>query len=53
MQLALLARGVVVGLCGREHDVVKINPPLCVTEEDAASFLTAMDEALSAALGGA
>ncbi len=53
VQLALLARGVVVGLCGREHDVVKINPPLCVTDEDAASFLTAMDEALSAALGGA
>jgi alanine-glyoxylate transaminase/(R)-3-amino-2-methylpropionate-pyruvate transaminase len=53
VQLALLARGVVVGLCGREHDVVKINPPLCVTGEDAASFLTAMDEALGEALAPA
>jgi alanine-glyoxylate transaminase/(R)-3-amino-2-methylpropionate-pyruvate transaminase len=49
VQLALLARGVVVGLCGREHNVVKINPPLCVTEQDAASFLTAIDEALAPA----
>ncbi len=50
VQLALLARGVVVGLCGREHNVVKINPPLCVSADDAASFLQAMDEALDEAL---
>ena len=48
VQLALLARGVVVGLCGRDHNVVKINPPLCVTDEDAAFFLTAMEESLAA-----
>ena len=48
VQLALLARGVVVGLCGREHNVVKINPPLCATDEDATSLLEAMDEALAA-----
>ncbi len=48
VQLALLARGVVVGLCGREHNVVKINPPLCVTDEDAAFLLAAMEDALAA-----
>jgi alanine-glyoxylate transaminase / (R)-3-amino-2-methylpropionate-pyruvate transaminase len=47
VQLALLASGVVVGLCGREHNVVKINPPLCATAEDARFFLGAMDEALA------
>ena len=50
VQVALLARGVVTGLCGREHNVVKINPPLCVVEADATSFLGAMDEALGEAL---
>jgi alanine-glyoxylate transaminase/(R)-3-amino-2-methylpropionate-pyruvate transaminase len=50
VQLELLARGVVVGLCGREHNVVKVNPPLCVGETDAASLLEAMDAALGAAL---
>jgi alanine-glyoxylate transaminase/(R)-3-amino-2-methylpropionate-pyruvate transaminase len=50
VQLELLARGVVVGLCGREHNVVKVNPPLCVGEADAASLLEAMDAALGAAL---
>jgi alanine-glyoxylate transaminase/(R)-3-amino-2-methylpropionate-pyruvate transaminase len=48
VQLALLARGVVVGLCGRDHNVVKINPPLCVTDADAASLLTAVEESLAA-----
>ena len=47
VQLALFSRGVVVGLCGREHNVVKINPPLCVTEQDADLVLEAMDAALS------
>jgi 4-aminobutyrate aminotransferase-like enzyme len=41
---------VVVGLCGREHNVVKVNPPLCVGEADAASLLEATDAALGAAL---
>jgi alanine-glyoxylate transaminase/(R)-3-amino-2-methylpropionate-pyruvate transaminase len=47
VQLALLAGGVVVGLCGREHNVVKINPPLCATAQDAELLLAAMDEALA------
>ncbi|NLE22711.1 MAG: aspartate aminotransferase family protein [Actinobacteria bacterium] len=50
VQLELLARGMVVGLCGREHNVVKINPPLCATEADAAALLEAMDAALTLAL---
>jgi alanine-glyoxylate transaminase/(R)-3-amino-2-methylpropionate-pyruvate transaminase len=47
VQLALFARGIVVGLCGREHNVVKINPPLCVTGADADLVLEAMEAALS------
>lgn len=47
VQLALFARGVVVGLCGRQHNVVKINPPLCVDERDAACLLATMEEALA------
>ena len=50
VQLELLARSVVVGLCGRDHNVVKINPPLCVDEQDAVFLLDAMDAALAAAL---
>ena len=47
VQTALLERGVVVGLCGREHNVLKINPPLCVTEEDADFLVDALDVALT------
>jgi 4-aminobutyrate aminotransferase-like enzyme len=47
VQLALLARGVVVGLCGREHNVIKINPPLCLTGEDARHLLETLDESLA------
>jgi len=50
VQLGLLKRSVVVGLCGRDHNVVKINPPLCVDEKDAAFLLEAMDAALATAL---
>lgn len=50
-QRALLARGVVVGLCGRDHNVLKVNPPLCLTPDDAATLLQAWDEALSEAEG--
>jgi alanine-glyoxylate transaminase/(R)-3-amino-2-methylpropionate-pyruvate transaminase len=53
VQLALLARGFVVGMCGREHNVLKINPPLCVTGDDAAALLTAADEALTEVLTAA
>jgi alanine-glyoxylate transaminase/(R)-3-amino-2-methylpropionate-pyruvate transaminase len=45
---ALLERGVVAGLCGRDHNVLKINPPLCVTSEDADCLLSALDEVLTA-----
>jgi alanine-glyoxylate transaminase / (R)-3-amino-2-methylpropionate-pyruvate transaminase len=47
VQLGLLERGVVVGLCGREHNVVKINPPLCVTAADARELIDAVDAALA------
>jgi alanine-glyoxylate transaminase/(R)-3-amino-2-methylpropionate-pyruvate transaminase len=50
VQLELLERGVVVGMCGREHNVIKINPPLCASEADADSLLAAMDAALATAL---
>lgn len=49
VQLALLDGGVVVGLCGRDHNVVKINPPLCATAEDARFFLDATEAALAKA----
>ena len=48
IQLALFERGIVVGLCGREHNVVKINPPLCVNAGDATLLLEALQEALAA-----
>jgi len=47
VQMALLASGVVVGICGRDHNVLKVNPPLCVTGEDAQFLLEAMDAALA------
>ena len=47
LQLALLESGVVVGLCGREHNVVKINPPLCVSGADARFLLDGLDAALA------
>lgn len=47
-QAALLARGAVAGLCGRDHNVLKINPPLCVTAADVEFLLSALDETLEA-----
>ncbi len=47
VQLALFSDGVVAGLCGREHNVLKINPPLCVTAEDGRFLLDAMERALT------
>ena len=47
VQLALLERGVVVGLCGREHNVIKINPPLCLTAGDARDLVDAMETLLA------
>ena len=34
VQQRLLDAGVVVGLCGADHNVLKINPPLCATVDD-------------------
>jgi alanine-glyoxylate transaminase / (R)-3-amino-2-methylpropionate-pyruvate transaminase len=53
VQLALLERGFVVGMCGREHNVLKINPPLCVTADDADQLLQATDESLADVLATA
>ncbi len=50
VQLALLGRGFVVGMCGREHNVLKINPPLCVTADDADQLLQATEESLAEVL---
>jgi alanine-glyoxylate transaminase/(R)-3-amino-2-methylpropionate-pyruvate transaminase len=48
VQLALLANGIVVGRCARDHNVLKINPPLCVTGDDARLLVEALDEAFAA-----
>lgn len=53
VQLALLGRGFVAGMCGREHNVLKINPPLCVTADDADQLLQATDESLAEVLARA
>jgi alanine-glyoxylate transaminase/(R)-3-amino-2-methylpropionate-pyruvate transaminase len=47
VQQLLLDAGVVVGLCGADHNVLKINPPLCVTAEDIAVLAAAVGEALA------
>ena len=46
MQQLLLEAGVVVGLCGADHNVLKINPPLCVTAADVETLAGAVAEAL-------
>jgi 4-aminobutyrate aminotransferase-like enzyme len=46
---SLLEGGVVVGLCGADHNVLKINPPLCASMEDAETLAVALDAALAAA----
>ncbi len=48
VQQALLGAGVVVGLCGAEHNVLKINPPLCVTVADIEMLAGAVGDALAA-----
>jgi len=47
VQQLLLDAGVVVGLCGADHNVLKINPPLCVTVEDIETLASAVEQALS------
>lgn len=46
VQRRLLAAGMVVGLCGADHNVLKINPPLCATVADIDFLASACDEAL-------
>lgn len=53
VQLAPLGRGFVVGMCGREHNVLKINPPPCVTADDADQLLQATEESLAVVLASA
>jgi alanine-glyoxylate transaminase/(R)-3-amino-2-methylpropionate-pyruvate transaminase len=48
VQRALLDRGFVVGLCARDHNVLKINRPLCANADDVASLAAALDEVLAA-----
>jgi alanine-glyoxylate transaminase/(R)-3-amino-2-methylpropionate-pyruvate transaminase len=47
VQQWLLEAGVVVGLCGAEHNVLKITPPLCATAADVDLLASACDEALA------
>ena len=47
MQELLRQGGVIVGLCGADHNVLKINPPLCVSKADIEQLASACDKALS------
>ena len=47
LQQLLLEAGVVVGLCGADHNVLKINPPLCIGIDDIATLAGACDAALA------
>ena len=47
VQEGLRERGVIVGRSGRFKNVLRINPPLCVDENDAAHFEKALEETLS------
>ena len=46
LQEALRERGVIVGRSGQYRNVLRVNPPLCVTEQDAAEFAQALQDAL-------
>ena len=48
VQENLRENGVIVGRSGQYRNVLRINPPLCVTVEDAALFGQALDSALAA-----
>jgi alanine-glyoxylate transaminase/(R)-3-amino-2-methylpropionate-pyruvate transaminase len=47
IQEALRERGVIVGRSGQHKNVLRINPPLCVTVEDAAAFADALESSLA------
>jgi 4-aminobutyrate aminotransferase-like enzyme len=44
-------RGVLVSTTGRDGNVLKIRPPLVLTDEQATLIVTTLDEALTAAGG--
>lgn len=44
----LRERGVLIGTSGREGNTLKIRPPLCITRDEAALIVSALDEALAA-----
>lgn len=46
LQRRLLDAGIVIGLCGAEHNVLKFNPPLCATVADVDLLATALDDAM-------
>lgn len=46
IQEGMRERGVIVGRSGRFKNVMRINPPLCVDEADAAQFAEALDDTL-------
>jgi 4-aminobutyrate aminotransferase-like enzyme len=48
LQEALRERGVIVGRSGQFKNVLRINPPLCVTEADADHLGQALEGALAA-----
>jgi 4-aminobutyrate aminotransferase-like enzyme len=39
-------RGVLIGTSGRHGNVLKIRPPLCITDAEARLIVTALDEVL-------
>ncbi len=39
-------RGVLIGTTGRAGNVLKIRPPLCITDTDAGLIVEALDNAL-------
>jgi 4-aminobutyrate aminotransferase-like enzyme/Ser/Thr protein kinase RdoA (MazF antagonist) len=44
----LRERGVLVGTTRREQNVLKIRPPLCITDDEAALIVSGLDEVLTA-----
>ena len=48
VQESLRERGVIVGRSGQHRNVLRINPPLCVTADDAAHFGEALEAAVLA-----
>ena len=47
IQEGMRERGVIVGCSGRFRNVLRINPPLCIGEEDVTHFAQALDDTLA------